>query len=269
MLRPQEKVQLFFTCRVVFIPGIDTIPHIGSFQILSSFWQKMFGSMVSEPQETAAGSLTDRSILETLRRQGKLTINELVEISGVTATAIRQRLSRLMEQGLVVRQAESRGRGRPTHCYSLSASGQRISGNNFQDLAGALWSEIRAVEDPAVRQGLLKRIVARMADGYRDRIQGVNLLEKMKSLVGLMHERDVPFEISGEDPSLPVLTAWACPYPELAEQDRAICSMENMLFSEILGESVRLSGCRLDGESCCTFVVGARTASAEPAPSPI
>ena len=33
----------------------------------------------------------------------------------------------------------------------------------------------------------------------------------------------------------PTLTAHACPYPKLAEQDRAICKMEEMLFTELLG----------------------------------
>jgi len=209
--------------------------------------------MVSEFNENSTDALSDRSILEYLRRQDSVTISELVEFAGVTATAIRQRVNRLMKQGLVVRQAERRGRGRPTHCYSLSPSGERSSGHNCQDLASALWVEIREVKDPEIRRGLLKRIVIRIADKYRGQIQGVGLREKMESLVGLMHERDVPFEVVVDDSQLPVLTAWACPYPDLAEQDRGICSMEKMLFSEVLGESVRLSGCRLDGDNCCTF----------------
>jgi DeoR family transcriptional regulator, suf operon transcriptional repressor len=39
----------------------------------------------------------------------------------------------------------------------------------------------------------------------------------------------------------------------LAEQDRGICGVERMLFSELLGENIRLSECRLDGASCCRF----------------
>jgi len=209
--------------------------------------------MVTECSENSAESLSDRSILEYLRRQGAVTIRDLVEFAGVTTTAIRQRVNRLMKQGLVVREAEPQGRGRPTHRYSLSSAGERTSGDNYQDLAAALWLEIRAVKDPEIRQGLLKRIVVRIADTYRGRIEGANLREKMESLVGLMQEGNVPFEVANDDSQLPVLTAWACPYPDLAELDRGICSMEKMLFTEVLGESVRLSGCRLDGDSCCTF----------------
>lgn len=196
----------------------------------------------------------DRELIEFLRRRGTATVQDMVEFAGVTATAIRQRLTRLLEQDLIVRAAESAGRGRPTHRYSLSTAGVRTSGTNNEDLVAVLWSEVRAVEDPDVRYGLLKRIVTRLADLYRDRITGDTLDERMHSLVALMQGRNVPFEVvepaAGQ---LPVLKALACPYPSLAEQDRSICSMEKMLFAEILGSKVRLQECRLDGAHHCTF----------------
>ena len=54
-----------------------------------------------------------------------------------------------------------------------------------------------------------------------------------------------------------MLTALACPYPELAKLDRSVCTMEKLMLSEILGENVRLSECRLDGANCCTFTPSA------------
>lgn len=217
--------------------------------------------MVTELSQSRPKAASDRGIVEFLRGQGSGTIDELVEFTGVTATAVRQRVNRLMEQGLVVREAESKGRGRPTHRYWLSAAGERTGGTNYEDLLGVLWSEIRAVRDPNVRRGLLGRIVDRLADVYRDQIEGANLRARMESLVELMRDRDIPFEVREDTEQLPVLTALACPYPDLAEQDRGICSMEKMLFSELLGDRVRLSDCRLDGDSCCKFEVSSTVTS--------
>jgi predicted ArsR family transcriptional regulator len=167
-----------------------------------------------------------------------------------------------MDQGLIARESETAGRGRPTHRYSLSAAGVRLSGNNYEDLVGVLWSEIRAVKDPDVRYGLLKRIVSRLAEIYRNQIKGESLEERMESLVELMRGHDVPFEVvqpvAGQ---LPVLKALACPYPSLAEQDRSVCSMEKMLFAEILGSGLRLSDCRLDGAAHCTFDMNPQVAA--------
>jgi predicted ArsR family transcriptional regulator len=201
----------------------------------------------SQPPESA-----DRTIVDFLRRKGEATVADLVELLGVTATAVRQRLTRLMDQGLVARQSEAAGRGRPTHRYSLTDAGARSAGNNYDLLAQVLWDEVRAIEDATVRQGLLKRLSQRLAEFYRSRVVGESLTGRMGSLARVLAEQNLPFEVD-DSKGLPVLTALACPYPDLAARDRGVCAMEKMMISEALGEGVRLSACRLDGASCCTF----------------
>ena len=194
---------------------------------------------------------TDREVIDVLRRSGAVSVHRLVEELKVTATAVRQRLSRLMAGGMVARKLVREGRGRPAHHYELTDKGVAAAGTNHDDLVTALWDELRAIKDPAVRSGLLQRIAQRLA-AQGGELPGGTLAEKMDQIVAVMGDRDVPFEVdrSGE---LPVLTALACPYPDLAERDRAICSVEKIMFSEMLGQRVRLTECRLDGGSCCAF----------------
>jgi predicted ArsR family transcriptional regulator len=200
--------------------------------------------------------LSDRTIVDYLRRHSVATVGDLVSFTRVTATAVRQRLTRLMEKGLIARESTAAGRGRPMHRYSLTPAGVRSGGTNYDALAQVLWEEIREVRDPEVRQGLLKRISDRLSDVYRDQIHGETLRERMTELVRLMSGQDLPFELD-ETNDLPVLTALACPYPDLAEQDRGVCAMEKMLLSNVLGEGLKLSSCRLDGANCCTFEASA------------
>jgi predicted ArsR family transcriptional regulator len=161
-----------------------------------------------------------------------------------------------MADGFIVRQSERQARGRPNHRYSLTEKGEQLAGTNFGDLAIVLWQEIKAVDDPVVRRGLLKRIADRFVTRYRSEVGGESLHDRMTSLAKLMGERDVSFEVTGSA-ELPVLSALACPYPELARQDRGVCTMEKLMLSEVLGENVRLSECRLDGATCCTFTPSA------------
>jgi DeoR family suf operon transcriptional repressor len=195
---------------------------------------------------------SDEMLLNFMRREGPVTISALVAEMGVTATAVRQRLRRLMSQGLIERRTERKSRGRPNHRYLLTEKGDRSAGTNFADMALVLWEEIKSVEDPTIRRGLLKRIADRFVAKYRDRVVGETLDERMGALAEVMRERDIPFAIN-KSSELPVLSALACPYPELAKMDRGVCTMEKLMLSEILGNNVRLSECRLDGASCCTF----------------
>ncbi len=195
---------------------------------------------------------SDIALLDLLRKHGQLSVAQLKLPMQVTATAVRQRLVRLLAQGDIERHTERMSRGRPVHRYALTEKGRRRSGANFADLAIALWQEIRDIKDPEVRQGLLQRLSKRLATQLASQIQGETIDERMESLAALFRERQIPFEVDRSH-ELPLLRATACPYPDLAEQDRAVCSMERLMFSELLGTNVRLSNCRLDGHNCCTF----------------
>jgi predicted ArsR family transcriptional regulator len=193
----------------------------------------------------------DVAVVELLRRDPSLSIAALAKKLGVTATAVRQRLERLMLGGLVERRADARPRGRPAHVYSLTSAGRRLGGDNFRDLAMVLWAELRNVQDPGVRQGLLGRIAGSLADAYRSRIAGESPASRLQSIAGVLGERDIACSV--EDGPLAVLTTYSCPYPELAEQDRAVCATERLMLQELVGSAVQLSECRLDGASCCKF----------------
>lgn len=207
--------------------------------------------------ETATRDTSDERLQELLRSEGPLSVLQMADATCVTSTAVRQRLTRLMEQGLVQREAAKRGRGRPSHRYSLTEKARRQAGSNLPDLALVLWNEIRAVKDPEIRRGLLSRIADSLATKYAGEVKGNTVTEKMESLAELFARRRVPFAVETRcDESrgqLPVLSVRDCPYPELAEQDRGICAVEKMLFSRLLDQDVRLTECRLEGFACCQF----------------
>ena len=215
---------------------------------------------------------SDAAVIELLRVDDRLGIGDLARRLGVTATAVRQRLDRLMRAGLVDRTTGASGpsigamtvagrmRGRPSHVYSLTEKGRSTGGDNFRDLALVLWREIRSVREPAVRQGLISRIGAAMAGIYRNEVSGATPRQRLESTAKILQDRRISCGVeSSADPSnsgLPVLTSYACPYPELAEQDRGICAAERAMLQDLVGSAVRLSECRLDGAPCCRFTVG-------------
>jgi predicted ArsR family transcriptional regulator len=195
---------------------------------------------------------SDADLLELLRITGPLDVAEMAMSIDVTPTAVRQRLGRMMAQGLIEREAIHIGRGRPKHRYRLTNKGLDLTGSNFTDLAMTLWREINSVVNPDLRRELLRRVAKALARGYAGKVQGKTTAERMQALSDLLVERRVPFEVQNT-PEGPVLNARACPYPRLADNDRTICAMEAMLFSELLGQVVGLKTCRLDGDCSCQF----------------
>ena len=197
----------------------------------------------------------DRPLLDLLRRRGPLTVSEMADAQGVTPTAVRVRLGRLVGSGLVERRTESHGRGRPRYLYEASPEAQRRLGQNYADLAVVLWEEMmRTVGDPRIRRLLFARITDRLADQYRAQLQADEWEGRLVQLGSILHERGIQAEVTRDGgASMSVLKQHSCPYHELAEEDRTICSLERKMFEKVLGRGLRLSQCRLDGHRSCDF----------------
>ena len=200
----------------------------------------------------------DRSLLELLRCEGPLEIGELIAALGVTATAVRQRLKRAIDSGLVARDQVADNqprRGRPRFSYRLTDAGHETAGDNFRDLAAVLWDEIRSIREPAIRRGLLGRIGRALADRWSDRVSGETPRQRLQSVADLLKQRAISCRVEPESAAaLPVLVTHSCPYPELAEHDRGVCAAERMMLENLVGVPVRLADCRLDSGDCCRFV---------------
>ena len=195
----------------------------------------------------------DADVLNLLADSGPLAISDIVQHFAVTRTAVSERLLRLMGEGLVDRELMRGGRGRPSYRYLLSPKARKLAGNNFADLSAVLWQEVLGIEDARRPHGVVGRIAGALKALYAGAIHGTTLKARMESLCELLQKRRVRSDVDTHD-GVPTFTLRDCPYLDLAEVDRTVCQMETMLFSQLLGDEVVLSHCRLDGHNCCQFV---------------
>jgi predicted ArsR family transcriptional regulator len=195
---------------------------------------------------------SDRNFLDQLHRLGSGTIQELCDLVGVTATAVRQRLVRLQGQGLVARTMIRNGRGRPYFVYQLSEAGLNQLGENYGDLALILWQEMQSIEEPILRERVVHKVREAMVKRYGLADHARPLIERLRQLQMKLSDRgfDVEVDCSGD---LPILREKSCPYQELATTDSGICGLEQEIFGEVLGTQVVLTKCCLDGHHCCEF----------------
>lgn len=201
----------------------------------------------------------DRELLDALRSGEAFGISELTERLGVTATAVRQRLERMLESGLVERTKIVAGRGRPQFSYQLTLLGHRRAGADHAELADAMWREILAIPDAEVRSRLLSGVARRLGSKYRQQVEQAvsddSLAARMKSLSQVLAGHRIPADVSTSVGNLPIIGFSVCPHPDLADQAerKAMCRLEEEMLSEALGSEIQLKSCRLDGDHCCQF----------------
>ena len=194
----------------------------------------------------------DEQFLLSLQRLGAGTVQELCAAAGVTATAVRLRLSRLQSMGFVDRQTIREGRGRPHHTYKITDQGQRQLGDNYSELARLLWSELQKIDEIDVRQRVTGRIRDAMVKQYGANVRGSVLTDRFAQLGVALSERGFSVEI-GMDETLPILRENHCPYHDLAQHDSGICELEQQVFEQVLGVPLTLASCCRDGDNCCEF----------------
>ena len=197
----------------------------------------------------------DRDFLRRLHRQECATVQVLCDELGVTATAVRQRLNRLVAAGMVSRREVREGRGRPRHVYSVTERGLRELGDNYSELAAILWGELRSISDRQVRAAILLRIQDALAERYGRGVNGRTVPERIEQLRHRLAESGFDVEVDAQG-QLPILRENHCPYYDLATHDPSICELEQQVFEQVLGTQVELMQRCVDGHHCCEFQAG-------------
>ncbi len=194
-------------------------------------------------------------ILEYLQRKGAVTIKELVDVLGVTTTAVRQQLQALQVDGYVARTRVHAGVGRPHHAYSMTPKAHELFTSHCDDLALTLLEEVLALEGDERAALLLDRVGSRLAERYTPLVRAGRLEERVAQLADALYARGVLTDVVQEADDVFILHTFNCPYHELAHEHRDICEMDEKLMREVLGSDVNLQACMLDGHHGCSFVV--------------
>lgn len=205
---------------------------------------------------TQRTSQADRGFLVQLQRSGPQSVTELCEAHGVTPTAIRHRLGRLLLAKLVERRVIPSERGRPHHEYLVTSAGRRSIGDDYASFARLLWQEILRVDDPGARTHLLSGLRDALAARYRISAESSSVRQRFQELSEVLNREGFDVEADEQacgDAMLPVLREHHCPYHDLATRDRQICELEQSVFEEVLGVPVTLAKCCHDGHPCCEF----------------
>lgn len=195
---------------------------------------------------------TRQQILDFLRRHGRATVKELDGHLGLTSTGVRQHLTVLEREGLVLAH-EERGRvGRPALVYELTEQGDTLYPKSYDQLANLLLEEVRDLAGTQALQTLLQRVAARFADQYRERVDGRTLPERVAEATAIIVERGSLADCSpdGEDW---LIRQYTCPFPKVAGKNSCVCSLDVEFVRRLVGADARLTTSLLRGDDACTY----------------
>jgi predicted ArsR family transcriptional regulator len=194
-------------------------------------------------------------IVKLLVGNPPLTVADLMDVTGVTRTAITEQLNDLVACGFVERTIERLpGRGRPRHLYSVTTAALLLLFANNQHLVvPAIWKAIHETGGRDLVRKVLKRVTQRMVEHYRPRVSGTTPEQRLREMTELLIEEGQLVEIAEDDGGSLVMRKRSCPFISMFEEMRTVCDVDVDFMSVIVGAPVRRTACRHDGAPCCTF----------------
>jgi predicted ArsR family transcriptional regulator len=227
---------------------------------------------MSEPMAHPAGAgapepgTTQRRVLDLLHNAAEpLTVDAIVRGSGLHANTVRAHLALLGEMGLVESVPESRRRpGRPRLLYRAVPHGEPT--DPYRALAAELAA---AAAEPGTSPG--EAAGRRLARSQRDKVVAEGRsLDPESAVVMAVEGLDVLGFHTSTDPLGDRLYLAACPFADLARQDRAICRLHHEMLHGFFGEldagvSVRRLDIFVKDDLCVAHL---HRPDLRPAPSP-
>jgi len=214
-------------------------------------------SLSLENNEWSPRSAAER-VLMLLKMRGSLSAAALGKLLGTTGEAARQHLTRLAEEGLVEAHSESRGVGRPTQYWSLTAAGQA----RFPDTHAALTVQLLSIMRESLGETALDSVIAareaKMLEVYRQAAASFSeLRDRVAVLAQLRAEEGYMSDWWEEPDGTLVLAENHCPICAAATACQGFCRSELEVFRHVLGPDaqIRRSEHILAGARRCAYEI--------------
>ena len=183
------------------------------------------------------------------------TMADLIEATGVTRTAVTEKLNELVAAGLVARTIErTSSRGRPRHRYAATdAALLLLFADNRRLVVPALWKAINEIGGEKLTKKVLKRVGKSMAEHYRRRVKGRTPRTRLRQLMELLREEGGLLDVDSDGKRGLRIHKRSCPFFSMYEETQNVCTVDREMMSLVVGAKVKRTACRHEGDPCCTF----------------
>ena len=201
-----------------------------------------------------AGRSTRMEVLELLRRKGRSSAETIANDLGVTPNAVRQHLTNLEREGLVVSQPERSGRGRPSLLFGLTERADAVFPKRYGQLATMVLQEVQEMGGPDALDEIFARVAARHATAIERDFDGLDFDEKLRRVVAWIGRAGTLVEQT-ESPEGVKITIHNCPFRNTALKFPQVCTITPQLISRLTDAAISQADSIHRHDPYCSFVV--------------
>lgn len=200
-------------------------------------------------------STKDR-ILQLLKKQVSLTVNDLTEELNISHMAVRKHLDSLQKDKLIFSKEVKQPIGRPLQIYLLTDKGESLFPKNYEGITLEFLQDIEAMYGKESIDDLFHKREERLTSEYTQRLAPKNAVEKIEEIVAIQNEKGYMADLSQINENTFELIEYNCPIIAVANQYKTACQCETNILKSVLGtDDVRRASCKTDGNDHCRFLI--------------
>jgi DeoR family suf operon transcriptional repressor len=197
--------------------------------------------------------VTKRALLNTLKRRGDLTSEDLAEALEITVSGVRQQLTALQRDGLVTFDEIRSGPGRPRYAYRLTPAADALYPRAYAEITNELLEYVEDA-DPALLDSVFAKRRERRIQRARARLEGRSFAERVAELARILDEDGYLADHTRVDDSTWLVTEHNCAIFGVAMRYGQACSSEIEFIRAVMpdAEIERISH-MVAGEHHCSY----------------
>ncbi|HXV96778.1 MAG TPA: metalloregulator ArsR/SmtB family transcription factor [Anaerolineae bacterium] len=198
---------------------------------------------------------TRRRILTLLKEENELTADELAELLGISAVAVRRHLTKLESDQLVEYKEMQRGMGRPSFVYYLGEAATSFFPRRYEELASSVLETIRELYGADAVDAVFRMRSEQFMSNYRRKINGKTLDTRLEQLTQLREADGYMSSWEQDQDNTFILREANCPIINVAAGCEAACSHDKAMLETLLDAQVIRKGHLAKGDGACVYEV--------------
>ncbi|MEX0944526.1 MAG: DeoR family transcriptional regulator [Balneolaceae bacterium] len=202
-----------------------------------------------------------KKLLELIKRNGTLSVDEAVERTDLAKTTLREHFLQMERDGSIQRGYVRSGPGRPSLQYILTGDGHDQFPSHESKMMGEFLKFLKKNGEDALMRDFFEQFwekrfqkAKRLMDEAEQEEDGSSI----GALMGMLREEGfMPEHHTQKEESLETVKECNCPFREVVKETTLPCQLEAHFYQRLFERNVERTTYIAEGDHACTYEISA------------
>jgi len=203
-----------------------------------------------------------KELLELIKRNGTLSVDEAVERTDLAKTTLREHFLQMERDGTIKRGYVRSGPGRPSLQYKLTGDGHNQFPSHVSKMMGELLKFLKKNGEDALMKSFFEQFWEKRFQKAKRLMVEADQEENGSPIGALMNmlkeEGFMPEYKEEKEDGMLCVKECNCPFREVVKETTLPCKLEAQFYKRLFGRDVERTTYIAEGDHACTYEISAQ-----------